>query len=78
MNWSYVTFICAFHLFRHYTILWFVFAIMLPMIFAVYVLDYPWWKAALTWGAFRIVLGLNLTWLVNSWAHLIGTRPFDK
>lgn len=26
----------------------------------------------------RSVIQLNATWLVNSLAHLYGTRPFDK
>lgn len=26
----------------------------------------------------RAVISLNATWLVNSAAHLYGTRPFDK
>ena len=26
----------------------------------------------------RYALTLNLTWLVNSWSHLYGTRPYDS
>lgn len=26
----------------------------------------------------RTVLVLNFTWMVNSWAHAFGTRPYDK
>lgn len=27
---------------------------------------------------FRWILSLHFTWLVNSWAHLWGTKPYDK
>ncbi|KAH9392326.1 hypothetical protein TYRP_005399 [Tyrophagus putrescentiae] len=27
---------------------------------------------------FRYVISLHITWLVNSWAHSIGNRPYDR
>lgn len=36
------------------------------------------WVALFSCYFVRIVLQLNGTWLVNSAAHLYGTRPFDK
>jgi fatty-acid desaturase len=27
---------------------------------------------------FRYILGLNLVWMVNSYAHMFGMKPFDK
>jgi stearoyl-CoA desaturase (Delta-9 desaturase) len=27
---------------------------------------------------FRYIVGLHLVWMVNSYAHLFGAKPFDK
>lgn len=37
-------------------------------------------KAMYAWYAtlFRYTLSLNLTWLVNSAAHIWGMKPYDK
>lgn len=36
------------------------------------------WNAFLATVIVRYVYALNVTWCVNSWAHLYGNRPYDK
>lgn len=35
-------------------------------------------SASMWYFAVRTILTLNITWLINSAAHLYGTRPYDK
>jgi len=37
-----------------------------------------WWNAFFIAGILRLVVLLNMTWLVNSAAHMWGNRPYDK
>lgn len=49
---------------------------------------FPFWLSAIlfnegwmhAWNAqcIRYVVGLNLTWLLNSGAHKFGAKPYDK
>lgn len=36
------------------------------------------WTAYFLAGTLRYCVGLNATWLVNSAAHIVGNRPYDK
>lgn len=63
---------------RHYKLMYTIFALILPTSIPIY-----FWNEDLTVAMFtcffcRTVIQLNATWLVNSAAHLYGTRPFDK
>ncbi|KAH9390452.1 hypothetical protein TYRP_023030, partial [Tyrophagus putrescentiae] len=51
---------------------------ILPTVFPVYFWSESAWLAFLTCVIVRYVYTLNFTWLVNSWAHKYGTRPYDK
>jgi cytochrome b involved in lipid metabolism len=35
------------------------------------------WGGLFLAGIVRIVIGHHVTWLINSWAHIGGTRPYD-
>jgi stearoyl-CoA desaturase (delta-9 desaturase) len=35
------------------------------------------WGGLLLAGVVRIVIGHHVTWLINSWAHIGGNRPYD-
>lgn len=37
-----------------------------------------WYNAFVSQAVIRYVLSLNFTWLVNSAAHIWGSRPYDK
>ncbi|CAH0399119.1 unnamed protein product [Chilo suppressalis] len=63
---------------KYYYYLYFLIAIFLPVWPAVQYFGEPWWKALLVVYFARYALQLNGTWLVNSAAHLYGTRPYDK
>ncbi|CAG9806417.1 unnamed protein product [Chironomus riparius] len=63
---------------NHYKLLYTVFALGLPTAIPIYCWGEGFWMAM--WVAYfgRTIINLNVTWLVNSAAHLYGTRPFDK
>lgn len=63
---------------RHYFKLWLPLAILLPTIVSAYISGESLFKCFMCWVGFRLFLSLNFTWFVNSWAHLYGTKPFDK
>lgn len=50
---------------------------LLPFWLSAMLFDEEWIHA---WNAqcFRYVVGLNLTWLLNSGAHMWGAKPYDK
>ncbi|KAF5273094.1 hypothetical protein FQR65_LT04836 [Abscondita terminalis] len=63
---------------KFYKPLYTVFALALPVLLPVY-----FWNETYTNSLFisyfgRYILLLNVTWLVNSAAHIYGTRPFDE
>ena len=35
------------------------------------------WGGLFLAGVVRLVIGHHVTWFINSWAHSIGTRPYD-
>lgn len=63
---------------RYYAILMPMFCFIVPTFLAYYFLDETisnsWYIVAI----FRYVLSLNGTWLVNSAAHIWGTKPYDR
>ncbi|XP_017461277.1 PREDICTED: stearoyl-CoA desaturase 5-like, partial [Rhagoletis zephyria] len=63
---------------RHYYPLVFVFWFLLPTVIPVYFWGEPIWRTILLVVIFRHVYTLNTTWLVNSWAHMYGWRPYDR
>ena len=50
----------------------------LPAATAVYGWGESWSNALCGVVVFRYVISLHITWLVNSWAHSIGNRPYDR
>lgn len=64
--------------FRYYKTLYVIFAMIIPVFVPVY-----YWNESL-WNSFfinffaRYIVLLNITWCVNSVAHMFGTRPYDK
>ncbi|CAG9787313.1 unnamed protein product [Diatraea saccharalis] len=63
---------------KYYYYLYFFIAVLLPVWAAVHFLGEPWLEAFLVVYCARYILQLNGTWLVNSAAHIYGTRPYDK
>ncbi|KAH1012383.1 acyl-CoA Delta-9 desaturase isoform X2 [Dendroctonus ponderosae] len=63
---------------QHYKVLYAIFAIFLPAVVPVYSWGESWWNSFFVAYMFRSVLVLNMTWLVNSAAHIWGNKPFDK
>lgn len=51
---------------------------ILPTLGVQYFLDLPIKVAFFSGTLLRWNLGLHGTWLVNSAAHIYGTRPYDK
>ncbi|XP_026471655.1 acyl-CoA desaturase-like [Ctenocephalides felis] len=62
---------------RYYKTLYIIFAIFLPTIVPVYFWGEDPWMSLLIAYVVRSIVMLNATWLVNSAAHLYGTRPYD-
>ncbi|KAG6462731.1 hypothetical protein O3G_MSEX013432 [Manduca sexta] len=63
---------------KYYYPLYLAVAILLPMLVPVYYFNEVWWKSLLVVYFFRYAFSLNGAWLVNSAAHIYGTRPYDK
>ncbi|XP_073952515.1 acyl-CoA Delta-9 desaturase-like [Choristoneura fumiferana] len=63
---------------KYYYVLYIVFAIFIPVWVPVHYYGESWWNSFLVAYIFRYVFQLNGTWLVNSAAHLYGTRPYDQ
>ncbi|CRL05274.1 CLUMA_CG018174, isoform A [Clunio marinus] len=63
---------------RHYKVLYTIFALGLPTIVPIFAWNENPWMAL--WVAYfaRTIINLNVTWMVNSVAHLFGTRPYDE
>ena len=63
---------------RHYKVLYTIFALGLPTVIPIIFWDEN--PIIALWVAYfaRTILNLNVTWLVNSAAHLYGTRPYDE
>ncbi|XP_026330488.1 (11Z)-hexadec-11-enoyl-CoA conjugase-like, partial [Hyposmocoma kahamanoa] len=63
---------------KYYYYLYLIFAILIPAWVPVYFFGESWLNSILFVYVFRYIFELNGTWLVNSAAHLWGTRPYDK
>ncbi|KAF7285848.1 hypothetical protein GWI33_009820 [Rhynchophorus ferrugineus] len=63
---------------EHYKVLYTIFAILLPTLVPVLCWQESFYNSFFAAYMFRNVLVLNMTWLVNSAAHLYGNKPFDK
>jgi len=51
---------------------------VVPTVVPWYFWDEDAWNAYFTCGLLRYVATLNVTWCVNSWAHMFGNKPYDK
>lgn len=63
---------------RHYLKLCLFFSVFLPVFIPWYFWGEDPWVAFMVLGVFRYVMTLHSTWLVNSAAHLWGSRRYDK
>ncbi|KAG5894040.1 hypothetical protein JTB14_037885 [Gonioctena quinquepunctata] len=63
---------------KYYKPLYAIYAIFIPVIVPVYFWNESWHDSFFVCYLFRNVMVLNITWFVNSLAHLFGTKPFDK
>ncbi|XP_022666498.1 stearoyl-CoA desaturase 5-like isoform X2 [Varroa destructor] len=63
---------------RHYVVLTLLFATLIPTCLPVYCWDESIWVAFYICTIIRLVIQLNVTWSVNSFAHYFGEKPFDN
>ncbi|XP_075975772.1 acyl-CoA Delta-9 desaturase-like [Anticarsia gemmatalis] len=63
---------------KYYYPLYVLLAILIPVWVPVHFFGETWWNSLLVCYFARYVFQLNGTWLVNSAAHLYGTRPYDQ
>lgn len=64
--------------FRYYVVLMPLMCFILPTVIPVVFWNETWMNAYFIPTVFRYVFTLNMTWLVNSAAHLFGNKPYDK
>ncbi|XP_050534263.1 acyl-CoA Delta-9 desaturase-like [Daktulosphaira vitifoliae] len=62
---------------KHYNLLFTILTIIAPMMIPTLWGETP-WNGFFVCFLFRLILVLNLTWLVNSAAHLYGNKPFSQ
>jgi len=63
---------------KHYLPLVAIFCFLIPTLVPMVLFGETWWNAFFIAGILRLVVLLNMTWLVNSAAHMWGNRPYDK
>jgi len=63
---------------RYYKILMPLLCFILPTILPVYGWGESWANSWFVATMFRYTFSLNVTWLVNSAAHMWGGRPYDR
>lgn len=63
---------------KYYKFLMPLFCFILPTVVPVVCWNETWTNAYFGPTVFRYVLSLNVTWLVNSAAHLFGNKPYDR
>ncbi|XP_076672879.1 acyl-CoA Delta-9 desaturase-like isoform X2 [Andrena cerasifolii] len=63
---------------RYYNVLMPLLCFVMPTVVPVLCWNETWSNAYFVPGILRYVLTLNVTWLVNSAAHLYGNKPYDK
>lgn len=67
-----------FSFFRYYKTLFLIFSIIFPTAVPCLLWNETIWNSFFISFILRLAVGLNFTWLVNSAAHIYGTRPFSK
>lgn len=63
---------------RYYKTLFTILAILTPMFIPFVFWGETLWNGFFVCFLFRLVTTLNLTWLVNSAAHMYGNKPFTE
>ncbi|XP_052132570.1 acyl-CoA Delta-9 desaturase-like [Frankliniella occidentalis] len=63
---------------KYYNILYVLLSILFPTVVPVYFWGETWWNSFIISFITRTFVVLNVAWLVNSWAHLYGTHPFNN
>ncbi|KAK3918206.1 Acyl-CoA Delta(11) desaturase [Frankliniella fusca] len=63
---------------KYYFPLFLLFSLAIPTFIPVYYWGETTLNAFMVPFLLRTVLVLNFTWMVNSWAHAFGTKPYDK
>ncbi|XP_065215077.1 acyl-CoA Delta-9 desaturase-like [Planococcus citri] len=63
---------------KHFEVLRIVFGFLIPLVIPVYFWNESWYWAIISQVFMRYVFSLNITWGVNSFAHMYGNRPYDK
>lgn len=63
---------------KHYLPLVAIFCFLIPTLVPMVLFGETWWNAFFIAAILRLVVLLNMTWLVNSAAHMWGNRPYDK
>ncbi|XP_051171614.1 acyl-CoA Delta-9 desaturase-like isoform X1 [Leptopilina boulardi] len=63
---------------KYYTILMPLFCFVIPTLIPVLLWNETWTNAYFIPTILRYVFTLNMTWLVNSAAHLFGNKPYDR
>lgn len=63
---------------EHYKLFYTMFALILPIMIPYWCWDENAYISAMVSFFGRTFLNLNVTWLVNSAAHIFGMRPYDK
>lgn len=64
--------------YRYYLIMMPILCFILPMIIPVYLWGETWKNGWFVVAMFRYTFTLNITWLVNSAAHMWGNHPYDR
>ncbi|XP_066998944.1 acyl-CoA Delta-9 desaturase [Anabrus simplex] len=63
---------------KYYKTLYFFFSMCFPIAIPVLCWNEDFWVAVYGCYFFRMITVLNITWLVNSAAHMYGTRPYNN
>ncbi|XP_065215054.1 acyl-CoA Delta-9 desaturase-like [Planococcus citri] len=63
---------------KHFDVLRLVIGFLIPLVIPVYFWDESWYWATISQIFMRYVVSLNITWGLNSFAHMFGNRPYDK
>ncbi|KAK3920586.1 Acyl-CoA desaturase 3 [Frankliniella fusca] len=63
---------------KYYNILYVLLSILFPTVVPVYCWGETWWNSFIISFITRAFVVLNFAWMVNSWAHLYGTHPFNN
>ncbi|KAL1123636.1 hypothetical protein AAG570_002712 [Ranatra chinensis] len=62
----------------HYKKLYFLFAFLVPVLVPIVCWDETVFNSVMVAFFARAIITINGTWMVNSWAHKFGTRPFTR